>query len=170
MKKILFLIFAVLRVWTTGAGAETGTGDPAKGKAIFDSKCAGCHGKDGRSDTATVKNLKPKPVDLSNAKAISHMSEAEIVKIVSEGGKSAGHSPLMPAWGKQLGEDGVLNVVAHLKALCKCGFRQGDAHGGHHHEGEKDKAGKTEEKGKGQDKDSHEHSGHEDSEHHGRTH
>jgi len=115
-------------------GEAAKKGDAENGRKLYESKCASCHGKNGDPGTATMKSLKPKPVNLSDEKAISHMTEAEIVKTVSEGGKATGHSTLMPAWGKQIGEDGVIDVVEYLKVLCKCGFGKGSEHHEHHHE------------------------------------
>ena len=123
MIKLPVLCVAALFGVAISAGAATGKGDAAKGKALFEEKCAGCHGKDGKAETDLGKKLKPHPANLSDTKAMAEKTQAEIVKIITDGGKASGRSPLMAAWGTKLGEDGVRDVVEHMKQICKCAFK-----------------------------------------------
>ena len=113
MRKVLFTAVLVLL-----GGMVLATADAAKGKEAFEAKCANCHGKDGKGDTTMGKKLKL--ADLTDAKAMSGKTEADIAKIITQGGKAVGRSAMMGAWGEKLGEQGVKDVVEHIKDLCKC--------------------------------------------------
>jgi len=99
-------------------------GDPAKGKEIFESSCAACHGPEGKGDGPAAAALEPKPRDLTNAEYVSTLSNEHIFKVISEGGASVGLSPIMAAWGGILSENEIWNVIAFLrKDICKCEFK-----------------------------------------------
>ena len=116
MKKVLFTAVLVLL-----GGMVLARADAAKGKETFEAKCANCHGKDGKAETTMGKKLKL--ADLSDAKAMGEKAEADIIKIITQGGKAVGRSAMMGAWGEKLGEQGVKDVMEHIKDLCKCRFK-----------------------------------------------
>ncbi len=99
-------------------------GDPAKGKEIFESSCAACHGPEGKGDGPAAAALDPKPRDLSSAEYISTVSNEHLFKVISEGGASVGLSPLMAAWSGILSENEIWDVIAFIrKGLCKCEYK-----------------------------------------------
>jgi cytochrome c6 len=80
------------------------------GEALYKSKCAGCHGADGKGQTAMGKanNLR----DLASAD-VQAQSDDAIAGIIGNGkGK-------MPAYGKSLKADQIKDLVAYIRTLKK---------------------------------------------------
>jgi mono/diheme cytochrome c family protein len=99
-------------------------GDPAKGKEIFQTNCAACHGPEGKGNGPAAAALDPKPRNLSDADYVSTLSNEHLVKVITEGGASVGKSPMMAAWGGILSENDILNVIAYVrKDICKCEYK-----------------------------------------------
>lgn len=105
------------------AKSET-EGDPAKGKEIFQTNCATCHGPEGKGNGPAAAALNPKPRNLSDAEYMSTLSNEHLIKVITEGGASVGKSPMMAAWGGILSQNDILNVVAYVrKDICKCEYK-----------------------------------------------
>lgn len=95
-KSIITLsFFSLLFVFTLAQGNSGPTG-----KAIFDDKCAKCHGEDGTKGKWGAKNLQK-----------SRLAEEELIKIVSEG------KNIMPAWKKRLSPVELKQVTEYVRAL-----------------------------------------------------
>ena len=78
--------------------------------ALFTSKCAACHGKDGAAKTPMGAKLKVQ--DLSSPD-VQKLSDAELNKIVSEGkGK-------MPAYKAKLAKDQIDTLVSYVRRFAK---------------------------------------------------
>jgi cytochrome c6 len=76
------------------------------GAATFKTKCAGCHGADGKGKAAL------KTQDMSSA-AVQQMSDAELTAITTDGkGK-------MPAYGKSLKPDQIKDLVDYIRSFAK---------------------------------------------------
>jgi cytochrome c6 len=80
------------------------------GEALYKSKCAGCHGADGKGQTSMGKanNIR----DLGSAD-VQAQSDDAIAGIIS-GGKGK-----MPAYGKSLKADQIKDLVAYIRTLKK---------------------------------------------------
>jgi cytochrome c6 len=80
------------------------------GEVLYKSKCAGCHGADGKGQTAMGKanNIR----DLGSAD-VQAQSDDAIAGIIS-GGKGK-----MPAYGKSLKADQIKDLVAYIRTLKK---------------------------------------------------
>jgi len=102
----MFLIGAVVLLLPHAARANAG----ADGAAIFKSKCAICHGPDGKGQTATGKSLKVK--DLSSKK-VQKQSNEELQKIVTNG------KGTMPAYKATLDQASIDAVIAFIRTLKK---------------------------------------------------
>ena len=81
-----------------------------RGEDIFQEKCVGCHGPDGRAQTDIGKALQA--ADLTSD-AIQQKSDSQLSKSV-RGGKGK-----MPAFENKLADDEIKAVVAHVKQLGK---------------------------------------------------
>ncbi|OGW13654.1 MAG: hypothetical protein A2W77_05920 [Nitrospinae bacterium RIFCSPLOWO2_12_39_16] len=84
------------------------------GKKIYDKKCASCHGKDGKGNSAMVKMLKVDAslLDLLD-KATLDKSDEELISIISKGMNK------MPAYGKELKDEEIKGIITHIRSLSK---------------------------------------------------
>lgn len=83
----------------------------ADGTEVFTSRCAPCHGADGKARTPAGKKLGAK--DLSESK----LSDAAIAQQILEGVKDARGHERMPAFKTKVTADEVSALVAHVKAF-----------------------------------------------------
>jgi len=80
----------------------------ADGAALFKSKCAACHGPDGKGETPVGKTLKVTPLGGAD---VQKMTDADLEKAISDGkGK-------MPAFKGKLAADELKAVVAFVRTL-----------------------------------------------------
>jgi len=89
-------------------------GSALAGKAIFDARCAGCHGSSGTGDgpdAATFTTITP--ADFTADPLIANRDWAGMFRKISDGSGSA-HSGSMPAWGLVLTEEEIWDVVAFV--------------------------------------------------------
>jgi cytochrome c6 len=99
--RIAMLVVAVAMVFSTFSFAQGGAD-------LFKSKCATCHGADGKGDTAMGKALKLR--DLSSAD-VQKQSDAELTTIITSGkGK-------MPSYDGKLTKDQIGDVVKYVRTL-----------------------------------------------------
>lgn len=66
-------------------------------KEIFSSRCAACHGLQGRGDGAGAAQLNPKPTDFADPNWQKSVTDDQIEKVIVYGGAAVGKSPAMPA-------------------------------------------------------------------------
>jgi cytochrome c6 len=97
---------------TTGAPAGNGVAYPvADGAAVFASKCATCHGKDGRG----IPNWRSKgQPDFKDAKWQKSRTDAQIADATKNG-----KGKYMPAFKAKLSDDDITAVVARIRAFAK---------------------------------------------------
>jgi mono/diheme cytochrome c family protein len=96
------------------AAAVVSAAGPAKadGAAVFEKKCATCHGKDGKGATAMGKKLQIK--DLATPE-IQAKSDAEL-----EGKVAAGNAEKkMPSFKDKLTADEIKAAVQHVRTFKK---------------------------------------------------
>jgi cytochrome c6 len=80
------------------------------GAATYKTKCAVCHGPDGKGDTSIGKTNKIR--DLGSAD-VQKQSDAELTTIISNGkGK-------MPAYGKSLKPEQIQDLVTYIRTFKK---------------------------------------------------
>jgi mono/diheme cytochrome c family protein len=84
-------------------------------KQTYDKTCASCHGPGGKGDGAVGKMLKPPPADFGTA--LKGSSDADIAKIIKDGGKAVGKAPTMPAYGTKLTDEQIQALVQYVKGL-----------------------------------------------------
>lgn len=102
---------------TVRAVATMPVGDARRGSADYATYCASCHGARGELDGPLSKLLEPRPVRHSDAHAMARLSDEYLVRLLKEGGRAAGKSPLMAPWGKTFSDERIADLVAHLRTL-----------------------------------------------------
>jgi mono/diheme cytochrome c family protein len=91
---------------------STLTAHQARGHRVFLTRCATCHGPQGRGDGQNAYNLQPPPPDFQAS--LAKLSLADRRRVVENGTAALGRSPLCPPWGRSLGPDDVDALLAWL--------------------------------------------------------
>jgi len=109
MKKLLAISLAITALACWSARADDA-------KTTYDSKCAKCHGDDGKGQKAMGKKLGCK--DWTDAAVQAKFTDDDATKAIKEGFKDADGKTLMkPAEG--LSDDDVKALVAYVRAFKK---------------------------------------------------
>ena len=82
--------------------------------------CVQCHGMQGNGQGINVRDMSVQPRDHTDAKSMSTRTDADLFKVIKEGGLSIDKSVLMPPWGDTLSDDEIRDLVQYLRKLCKC--------------------------------------------------
>ena len=106
------VVLAGLLGWTSAAVAATG--DPEKGKAVYEKSCVACHGPQGKGDGPTGKVLVPPAADFTSA-ASKKKSDADLLKTIENGKPPTA----MVAWKGLLPDQDIQHVLAYVKTLRK---------------------------------------------------
>ena len=115
----LILLLAMFPITVFAQGKQAPAASEA-GKALYDDKCAHCHGIEGAGDGSAAENLLPRPRDFTRGLYKIRSTESgqlptdqDLYDIISNG--MPGSS--MPAWGEILTEDEQWQLVAHIKTF-----------------------------------------------------
>jgi mono/diheme cytochrome c family protein len=109
--------FKYYEPWTS---PEFGMASVDRGKVIYKEYCSQCHGATGKGDGPAVSGLEPKPAIHANI-PFDKVPIDYLYNVINHGGAAMGKSPNMPYWGLTIGQQGVADVVAYLKATFKGG-------------------------------------------------
>ncbi len=92
----------------------------ALGKAIYDSRCVECHGREGKGNGPAAAFLHPRPRDFTSGKFKFRSTESgsiptddDLLNTV----KSGLHATAMPDWKSFIGDDSLKSVVAYIKSF-----------------------------------------------------
>jgi cytochrome c553 len=85
-----------------------------RAQALFTSMCATCHGIDGRGDGPAAASLDPRPRDYSDPAWQASVTDDYLKKLIVEGGKKNGKSPLMPGNPDLASKPDVLDGLVHI--------------------------------------------------------
>jgi mono/diheme cytochrome c family protein len=97
---IFCLAIAVIALPVAAAGPD--------GAAIYKSKCQVCHAANGSGDTPAGKSMHVKDL---RSDEVQKQTDIELTKTIA-GGKGK-----MPAYGKQLSNDDISALIAHIRTL-----------------------------------------------------
>ena len=102
----------------------SGKGGKESGRENYMAYCAVCHGQKGKGDGDLAASLGDDihPRDLTDKDILSTRTDAELFKVIKEGGAAAGFSDAMPAQGGvMLTDEEIKNLILFIRAdLCKC--------------------------------------------------
>ena len=88
-------------------------GDDVQGRRLFALHCASCHGAEGKG-RGTVATVPPAPA-LSDPSRMNLISDAQLFRLVKDGGKSLGRKPTMPAFGPAVSDLEIWDLVAYVR-------------------------------------------------------
>jgi len=93
----------------------------ARGKKLYLSYCASCHGVDASGNGPVASSLKQQPPDLRRiyAKAGKFLAEEVRKKIAGDLSSPAHGRRDMPVWGMILSRDDINNLVKYLESIQK---------------------------------------------------
>ena len=105
----VFAVLFILQATKTEARVTVPSPMPEEVKATFDSKCASCHGKDGRAKSLHAKHVHAR--DLTDAAWQGNVSDERLFNSISNGkGK-------MPDFKNKLSEDQIDALVRYVRQL-----------------------------------------------------
>jgi len=102
---------------TTSGGAATGPKTAtatAEAREVYKTRCATCHGDNGKGDGPGGAALTPKPRNYSDKEWQKTVTDEQIKKTIVQGGAAVGKSPAMPPAPDLDGKpvlDGLVGVV-----------------------------------------------------------
>jgi mono/diheme cytochrome c family protein len=89
-------------------------------KEIFATRCASCHGDEGRGNGPASAVLNPKPQNFHDPKWQTTVSDEQLSQAIIYGGSAVGKSPAMaPNPDLQEKPQVVKDLIAHIRALGK---------------------------------------------------
>lgn len=98
-------------------------GDAAKGKVLFETNCATCHGTSGKGDGPVGAALQPPPRDFTIAefkldanKDGKPGSDEDLLLVIANGAAAYGGSAMMAPWG-HLSEQDRMDLVAYVRTF-----------------------------------------------------
>ena len=106
-------IAAIMVLWLPGYSLAS----QIAGRQIYEERCALCHGLQGKGWDWRTKAEKP-PIPVPNlVKVVPDRSDAYLFKIIKFGGSSVGLTSFMPAFGFNMEDQQVWDLVAYLRTL-----------------------------------------------------
>ncbi len=103
------ILLSVAAMISLGVSPRSGRADDASVK-LYASKCAMCHGADGKGETPLGKANKIR--DLASAE-VQKQSDEDLTEVITKGKNK------MPAQGKILKPDEIKGLVAYIRGLAK---------------------------------------------------
>jgi len=98
-----------------GAALEIQAADLAEAKALYDKKCASCHGLDGKGDTRMGRRLGAK--DYTDQKVQAALKDEKMFAAIKDGLEVDGKRKMKPE--ADLSEAQVKALMAYLKTFAK---------------------------------------------------
>lgn len=105
---------AALQAWPAAHAAETAI----DAKQLYRVYCTQCHGINANGNGINASHMSVQPRDHTDRTEMSTRTDEELFKVIKLGGKSINKSILMPAWGSNLSDAQIHQLVSHLRGLC----------------------------------------------------
>lgn len=86
-----------------------------RGKVVYESYCATCHGVDGRAETPAGRLLSPRPRNFADPVEMSRVTIDRIYHAIKEGRPGTA----MAAWSQVLSESQIGDVMDYIQALAR---------------------------------------------------
>jgi mono/diheme cytochrome c family protein len=109
-RRALVLLAAALALAVAAAPAAQAAGPD--GKALYEAKCALCHGKDGVPPPAFAQKKVP---DMSASAWQKSRTDAQLKKVIGDGVQGT----MMRGFSSTLKPEEIAAVVAHIRTLAK---------------------------------------------------
>lgn len=103
--KMKFAAIMIAFVLVIGLSAPVFAEDAA---ALYKTKCAACHGPDGKGDTAAGKKLGVRDF---HSPEVAKMTDAQLIEITTKGKEK------MPAYSGKLTDDQIKELVKFIRTL-----------------------------------------------------
>jgi mono/diheme cytochrome c family protein len=107
-------------IFLTGLGPELRadpTGDLVQtGRALFETRCFVCHGRTGQGNGPAAVGLNPPPVDFTKSNWQASVSDADLMRVIKDGGAALGRSAVMPP-NADLNEQQIEALIAFVRSL-----------------------------------------------------
>ncbi len=101
-------------VWTAPVAAQPPSQPlPERGQAIYEARCAVCHGVDGRADTPVGRMLVPHPRNFADPVEMARITVDRTYQAIKEGRPGTA----MAAWGQVLTETEIGDVIDYIHSL-----------------------------------------------------
>lgn len=91
--------------------------EKTEGKRMYLTYCSGCHGESGKGDGPAARSLPIKPTNHTDGTIMNQLSDKFLFDIITKGGAAADKSPFMPAWGSQLKEKQIREIIVYIRSL-----------------------------------------------------
>jgi len=89
-------------------------GDSRRGRALFQSACASCHGPKGKGNGILAKIIGAPMVDFTKQKAAKRYSDKALVELIRKG-----KGKFMPGWKGTLNNSELIDVAAYIRSFIK---------------------------------------------------
>lgn len=93
-------------------------GNEEHGKLLYEVYCTQCHGIHGNGKGINAASMAVAPRDHTDSAEMSARTDEDLFKAIQHGGKAVNKSVLMPAWGDNLSDSDIHDLVTYLRALC----------------------------------------------------
>jgi mono/diheme cytochrome c family protein len=114
------LAFGGLLLWKVTASGQPEATSGDLGRGIYETRCAPCHGKDGKGDGPTAMLLNPRPRDFTmgmfeyrSTESGSLPTDEDLKRTITNGLPGTA----MPAWGKFVRGDSLDAIIAYVKSF-----------------------------------------------------